>query len=122
MLEAARGNWSESESALKRAKAEANRLGLPRASAMIERSIGDIEYSRAAKKGKPGSDASWKRAVNAYRRGAKAFEEGAYVLEAALTREQLARVFEKMSEDELAQAEMRTASLLRCKAPQVEHS
>jgi tetratricopeptide (TPR) repeat protein len=91
-LRSERGQLAEAEVALLEAQRIAAALDLPRLTASVQRAHGDLWAVRAKAPGQDpkGIALAWREAQNKLRGAVEAFERGGYVLEAALSREQLA--------------------------------
>ena len=112
VLHAATEAWKDAEKALAEAREAAKKLGLAQLIAHVERSLGDLEAGKRAAKGTSAEGAD-KRAVDAYRRSAKGFEEAGYDLEAAISLDHLALFLESEGTSEEAADAREGAAALR---------
>ena len=112
VLHVATAAWEDAEKALKEAKEAAKRLGLPQLIAHVERSFGNLEAGKAQSKGVLAEGAE-KRAIDAYRRSVKGFEEASYDLEAAISLDQLATFLASQGNQEAADEARANAVTLR---------
>jgi len=97
LLETARGAWDAADSALTRARDEAQVLGVARLLALVRRAMGDVVVARMEATGvvgTAGEGGALAEAVTDYREAAEHFETAGYDLEAATSYEKLAAMLD----------------------------